>query len=328
MAHELAIDSLGAQMLYAGETPWHGLGTKIEKHVTSREALAICRADYAVKCGQLFTSKSVPVNAQYIYREDAEGVQTILGHHVGMDYTPLQNVDAFTWFDPFLESGMAAIEAAGVLRDGARVWVLARIEGDPLEILPGDVVVKRLLLSNDHSGMQAARVGLTPIRTICANTLAMAYADKRSQLLRVKHTRNIKDALAVVRETIDVVNNEFKATAEQYRRLTAMGVVEKDIEKYVKLVFAPGTAPDAPDEQLVGSSAGKRVWEQIKPLLEVGRGASIPGVRGTMWSAFNAVVEYVDHSRGRSREARLESQWFKDGAALTSRALKLALQAA
>jgi hypothetical protein len=35
MAHELEIRDGQACMMYAGETPWHKLGTKVEKEVTS-----------------------------------------------------------------------------------------------------------------------------------------------------------------------------------------------------------------------------------------------------------------------------------------------------
>lgn len=324
MAHELAFDTQGAQMLFAGETPWHKLGVKIDKAVTAEEALAICRADYTVYTGGLFTSKSVPVRAQYIYRLDAEGNQQVLGDHVGPDYTPLQNRDAFAWFNPFIEAGEAVIDTAGVMRDGARVWVLARINRKSMEILPGDEVVKYVLLSNSHDGMMAARVGYSGVRVVCANTLAMAIEDKASKLMRVKHTRNIKEAIVSIRETMNLADAAFEATAEQYRRLVKYQVVEADIKKYVQRVVAtPAQEKELEDE--LASGVGERVWEQIKPLLETGMGANIPGVRGTLWGAYNSVTEYLQHYRGKEAGNRLESTWFKDGAALNAKALKTAL---
>ena len=41
MAHELEIDGNGqAKMFFVGETPWHGLGKKLEAPPTVKEALS------------------------------------------------------------------------------------------------------------------------------------------------------------------------------------------------------------------------------------------------------------------------------------------------
>jgi hypothetical protein len=63
-------------------------------------------------------------------------------------------------------------------------------------------------------------VGFTPIRVVCANTLALAHADRAgSKLIRVRHTRRLADNLEALREVLDLADQEFTATAEQYRRL-------------------------------------------------------------------------------------------------------------
>ena len=42
---------------------------------------------------------------------------------------------------------------------------------DPLVIAAGDEIEKYILLSHSHDGSLAVRVGFTPIRVVCANTL-------------------------------------------------------------------------------------------------------------------------------------------------------------
>jgi hypothetical protein len=63
-------------------------------------------------------------------------------------------------------------------------------------------------------------------------------------------------------------------------------------------------------------------------LHEEGRGADLPGVRGTLWGAFNAVGEYLSYERGGSTDARLNSLWFGASARTNAGALEAALEMA
>src|SRR6185295_11897446 len=127
----------------------------------------------------------------------------------------------------------AQIETAGSLRQGKRVWVLAKINRDPLVIKGNDVVEKYVLLSNSHDGTLAVRVGFTPIRVVCNNTLSMAINSEASKLIRIKHTKNVVSNLESVQEIMNLADQEFQATAEQYRMLTRKDINSKDLEKYI-----------------------------------------------------------------------------------------------
>lgn len=48
MAHELHIQDGLASMMYVGETPWHELGTKLEKPATAAEAIEAANLDWRV----------------------------------------------------------------------------------------------------------------------------------------------------------------------------------------------------------------------------------------------------------------------------------------
>jgi phage/plasmid-like protein (TIGR03299 family) len=346
MAHEVE------NMLYVGATPWHSLGVKLDNPPTAAEAIKLAGLNWSVGLKALRTVDGESVDHRATYRL-SDG--RILGV-VGPDYHPIQNADAFDWFNPFLESGEASIETAGSLRDGKRVWVLAKLNRAPSVIVPGDEVNKFILLANSHDGTFAGRVGFTPIRVVCANTLSMATEEGVSQLLRVRHTKGAKKALDKIREIMNLANQSFEATAAQYRQLAAHQVEKGDLEKYVKLVFRPAVtakekahadaiasagvidasgdntlagllgapiADHSPDADEAKKERSSRVLESIQELFEGGVGNRIPGVSGSWWAAYNAVTEYTTHHRGRSDESRLQSM-FSDGAAINRRALTTA----
>jgi phage/plasmid-like protein (TIGR03299 family) len=335
MAHEVET------MFYVGEEPWHGLGHRFERSPgTVEEAISGAGLGWRVGMMPLETSARTPeqlaevlarhpeqgtaVEAFATYRSDTGAILGV----VGPDYTPLQNAAALGWFQPFLESGAAQFEAAGSLREGRRVWALARVmseTGRPevAEVSPGDAVALFILLSHGHDGTLAVRAGFTPIRVICANTERMARQHKDSKLIRLKHTRNVEATLKAVRETMDVGRAEFRATIEQYRALRRAGCNPADLAKYVVSVFEPGAGvSDAKKREKLE----QRKVEQIEPLFLHGRGAELAG--SSWFGAYNAVTEYLQHERGSDDARRLDSAWFGNGAELSGRAYELALRGA
>lgn len=237
---------------------------------------------------------------------------------VGPDWTPLQNVDAFRWFDPFVEKGLASYWTAGSLHRGEVVWVLAKLE-QGASIVENDSVAKFILLSNAHRGGTSARVGFCPIVVVCANTLQMAHEHAGSKLIRVRHTESVKENLEALRDIMNVANQEFEATAEQYRILALTDIVEADLKRFVRTTFF--------SEAVAGEEkVGTRILDAVLKLYEEGRGASERG--HNLWRAYQAVTEFLTWGRGRTPDSRLTSAWFGDSAKLNLRALKLALDLA
>lgn len=306
---------------YAGHTPWHGLGTPLADDDTVNWQMA-CR-----KAGLDWEAESVPLVTADDRHDQVSHVAVrrtkdnkVLGV-VGPRYTVLQNADAFDWFQPFLEAGEARLESAGALRGGSRVWVLAKLQRDPLVIAAGDEVEKYLLLSHSHDGSLAVRCGFCPIRVVCSNTLAMAHGSDASRLIRIRHTGDVLGNLMAVREVMDLADQEFRATGEQYKRLARTSINQADLRRYVRRVLRVEGEADP-------STRMSNIVEQIVGLAEAGRGNDHPSVRGTLWGGYNAVTEYLGYTRGRTQDNRLNSLWFGDSAGLNRHALDVALDLA
>jgi phage/plasmid-like protein (TIGR03299 family) len=305
------------QMMFVGETPWHGLGNKLDEAPTISEAITAAGLDWEVGLKDLFTQDGVPVPARATYRKSDESILGV----VGPRYTPLQNSDAFDWFQPFLDANECQLHTAGSLHSGQKVWVLAQLNRDNSEIVRGDEVSKFILLSNSHDGTTAIRVGYTPIRVVCANTMAMAHSKgSGSQLIRIRHTRSSQKNLEQVRDIMDNINVQFEATAEQFRFLASKNFNQGDIRRYVKVMLGiEGT----PDEDV--KTRTRNIMDEILTLVE-GPKQSATGVRGTWWAAYNGYNEYLNYNKGRTTDNRLDSLWFGQNANDNSKALTTALE--
>lgn len=307
MAHEIE------NMFFVGDAPWHGLGVQVNGSITAKDAIKQAGLDWQVKKVPLITGDgtNTPVDHVAIQRESDKSILGV----VGPRFEPLQNSEAFKFFDPFIDAGEASYETAGSLRQGKRIFILAALNRRTIEVKPGDEVKKYVLLSNSHDGTLAVRVGFTPIRVVCANTLKLAHENNASKLLRVRHTASMKVTLENIREIMNLADASFEATAEQYRKLANTSINTQDLENYVKVVF------NGRDSKQFETLKG-----EIVTLFENGKGSELS--RGTVWGAYNAVTEYLGYQAGRNQDNRLNSLWFGPNDSLNEiafiEALKLA----
>ena len=310
MAHEIET------MAYFGATPWHKLGTPLSTDdlYDWQSACVKSGLDWEAELVPLLTADTqAKVEHQAVRRKSDNRILGV----VGPKYHVLQNRAAFQWFQPFLDAKEAALHTAGSLSEGSRIWVLAKLNRDPLVIAAGDEVEKFVLLSHGHDGSLAVRVGFTPIRVVCANTLALAHRADASKLIRLKHTKDIHENLANVREVMNVANQEFEASAEQYKLLARKSINEADLRRYVKKVL-----------KVEGDKISTRMKNTIEEILgkcETGKGNDLPSVRGTLWTAYNGFNEWLAYDRGHNQQNRLNSLWFGDSANVNRFALETAL---
>ena len=306
------------KMMFVGATPWHGLGEKVDADITISEAIETSGLNWRVGLKNLQTVDGIPVPNRATYREDTGAVLGV----VGPRYTPLQNQAAFDWFQPFLDAGECQLHTAGSLHHGEKIWVLAQLNRENSEIVRGDEVSKFILLSNSHNGTTAIRVGYTPIRVVCANTLAFAHSASASKLIRIRHTRKSQTALDNLRDIMNNINAEFEATADQFRFLASKSYNQKDIERYVKTLLG---IEKTPTEDIKTRTAN--ILADVLARVE-GPRQSMSGVRGTWWAAYNGFNEYLNYEKGRNADNRIDSLWFGQNATANNRALDLAMELA
>lgn len=327
MSHEIENNNGQDCVFVVGQPAWHGLGAVLDGPPTVKEGIEAAGLNWKVSKRPMVVASSssegdqieIPNHVAIVRETDNK----VLGV-VGKDYSPLQNEDAFGWFQPFLDTGNATLESAGSLFGGRRIWVLAKIHGLAGEVISGDEIKSYILLSNGHDGTMSVKAGYTSVRVVCNNTLTMAHSDRNSsKLLKIRHKGNGQETLAKVQEIMDLQSRSFQATLEQYRALAACPISLATFKEYVRLIFAPkgGYDPNLDSEE----NERKILESKLTEIFDSGIGMDLPGVRGTAWAAYNAITEFLTHHRGRSQATRLNSLWWGDSSKLNIVALNAAV---
>lgn len=292
-------------MAYKGAMPWHKLGKVLTDSDSRSVELTIKAAglDWTVEKKTLQVSETGQmVNNLFAHVRNTDN--QILGYGTER-YNILQNLEAFQFFQPFLDMGGCEFETAGSLHDGSVIWVMAKLTGC-MEVAPNDEIIKYLLLSHSHNGKNSINVGETPVRVVCANTLAMAKANQTTWG-KVKHSKNMHTSLANARDALAAANVRFQEYLELYKKLAAAQCTQaKATEYFLKVMGKEG--------QVSGElpTRTKNKLERLHELMESGKGNTNPAIRGTFWTAYNAVTEYYSHEAGRNEENRYHSLWFGD----------------
>jgi len=321
MAHNLLIQNGQASMFYIEETPWHNLGTKLDKPATAQEAIEAAKLDWPViKLPLSAGSKHIPVPDKFaIVRKTGQLVQKsdpVLGV-VGKDYTPLQNRDAFRFFDPIVGQSAAVYHTAGALGLGERVWILAKLPGQ-IRVAKDDISEKYLLLSNSHDGKSSVQIKFTPVRVVCQNTLTIALGD--GQAYRVIHHADIRSKLESAHQMLGLINDQFDGMEETFQAMSRVKMDSNRLSEYLANVY-----PAVKEVEKMEVVKRDRGWSEF--FFDQGRGNRLPGVAGSLWAAFNGVTEWQDHRKSRQNESqRLQSAWFGGSYQTKARAYSLAYE--
>ena len=308
-------------MMYTGETPWHKLGVKLNNPATAAEAIAAAGLDWEVAQQDAYTLTrtgqfQVIEGKSAIVRQDTQQAFGVLSK----GYQPVQNTEAFQFFDEMIGLGEAIYHTAGSLNNGRRIWILAKLPED-IEVVPGDPINQYILLMNSHDGSLAMRVINTPIRVVCANTLTMAL--RATGGFYAKHTRNILTRASEARNLLNLANAYYDILGKQIDRLVHTRMTELETSNYVKSVyqFKEGKEYEKQDHRMI------RSYEATMNLLNHPTN-TLGGIQGTQYAAFNAVTYYIDHLRpvrgGNDEDGkRLDGSWFGHGATIRQRAYDL-----
>ena len=318
MPANITVNNGVAEMMTAdGRDAWHGLGARLSQVATAQEAIEAANMGWEVGMREVFIQTP---SGQFMEVTDKKAVTRMDNGKVfgvfSNQYTPLQNRDAFTFFDSVVGAGEAIYHTAGTLAGGSRIWILAKLPGD-LKLSATDVLERYILLANSHDGSLAVTMKPTTVRVVCNNTLSVALGGETNKLFRAVHTSSVMQRVNQARETLGLQEAYFANVMRGIERLADERMTQAAANEFLVELFGQEENPEA---------ISTRMQNQIDTVGNLFvKGTGNHGVN--RWDMLNAVTEFVDHKRTKDDDKRLDAAWFGGGKDLKQKAWNLLLPA-
>lgn len=316
-----------ANMAFAGQPGWHGLGTKVADDITPQDLMKVSGNDFMTKLFDMtaeFEGTQIKIGSKKALirlQPDTEFHGQLLTV-TGSDWKPLQNRAAFDFFDEFVKDGNMKMDTAGVIRPGNATdgtqqtwsWALAKTT-EAFECVPGDRVDSYFLFANPHVYGKAAIIQHTPTRVVCWNTLSYALGETVSNRVAVAHQREFDPEL--VKVALGISKLQLKEYKEQAQFLASKRFNDETIKEYFDAVW-PATSP-----KKIKTKESSTTSALFQAVMNTQPGAEF--AVGTWWQAVNATTYAIDHLLGRSQDNRVYNAWFGSNRGRKDKALSLAI---
>ncbi|HDR9149378.1 hypothetical protein WK24_29095 [Burkholderia vietnamiensis] len=306
-------------MAYVGQQPWHGLGNQLSPQQPIEVWAKQAGMNWQIEETEVrFVSGSAGSNLgsihsfpeqKVLYRSDTKAPLSV----VSSRYQVVQPREILEFYRDLTDVGGFELETAGVLKDGKKLWALART-GQSVSLKGKDQVNGYLLLATACDGTLATTAQFTSVRVVCNNTLAIALNDGAGAV-KVPH-RSQFDAQAVKRQ-LGIAISSWDGFMARMKALADCKVNDTAAEAFFRRVLTYPVSTGQP-VQATNDSAVKAVQSLYSGR---GMGATLASASGTAWGLLNSVTEFVDHQRrARSDDHRRDAAWFGTGAALKQKA--------
>lgn len=322
MAHEIEFVDGIAQMAYTGAVPWHGLGKQVPADLTPEQMLEAAGLNWEVQKFPTFAvldendpDSVIETGQSALVRMKDKKMLDV----VSDDWNPVQNAEAFDFFNEFVMAGDMEMHTAGSLKNGQIVWGLAKVK-ESFELFKGDQIDSYLLFSNFHKYGFSTDVRFTPIRVVCNNTLTLSLNSKVERMAKISHRKQF--VASDVKDMLGIATDKLQKYKEMAQFLGSKKAKTENIIEYFERIFplANATAED--------KAEGKRSKNANIALSIIDTQPGAEYAQGSWWQPFNAVTFMTDHVVGRSNDTRLQSAWYGYNKSLKTKALELAVEMA
>lgn len=329
MAHRLEINDDVTSFAFAGgrDDIWHRLGQQFDgRLMTAEQAMSLANMDR-----ELTTIKPDAPNGlewacqqpNFIVLEGKMGVSAdgnlfeippkivgVTGDSGAKGHTGLSVRDRFLIAEAatHVSEGAAVWSTAGYLRNATQGF--ACMEAPEILIDPdgiADRIRNYMTVTWSYDGTRSTELGLSQIRVVCANTLAVHDAEKDT-IIKVKHTANAKERMEIAADHWALAQNEAKALMLQGERMLAIANGRQLLTKIGEEIL--GYKVTADDTKRTATIRRNRMDELVRLYHAP---TNSPAVGDNAYAVYNTVVEYLDwfsHVKGEDKLAGLLANQF------------------
>lgn len=285
MAHNLETNGKNNKVSFAStEKAWHNLGQIVDGAMTSQEAIELANLDYTVELTPatfcIGKDKSIVIPDKFAtYRTDTNMPLGVVGNR----YTIVQNKDAFGFFDSIVGGNLAMFETAGVLGQGERIFVSAKMP-EVIQIKGTDDITEvYVLLTSSHDGSGSVIAAVTPVRVVCQNTLNAALKNTISRVA-IRHTTSASKKLENAHKLLGISHKYVTEVNEMFNSLATKTITDAKVRELVENLFK---------SEKEESTRIKNIREAVMTSYFSGVGQN--QIIGTAWGAYNGITHYLDH---------------------------------
>lgn len=252
-------------------------------------------------------------------------------------YTPVQNTEAFTFFDSAIGKDKAIWQTAGFFGNGERIFVSVKL---PKNIfVQGDPVENYLVFTTSHDGSSGVKILFTPIRVVCENTLNAAIATS-TNYVSFRHTKSVHSKIDIADEILGICKKKIDDVSETFQYLEKKKVTDIDVQKYfTDIILTSDEKTRLKDtghtikqlllkdgETIEDSGISTRKVNILSEMYDYYlTGVGQHDFRGTAWGAYNAVTGYYSNVANSDGYKRMDSILYGDKANKIELATNLAI---
>lgn len=232
-----------------------------------------------------------------VVRDDTSEILAV--HTKG--YTPIQyrEVTEMALEAVGLRPNDAALKYLGTINDGKQFYAtidLGSLVLDPSGI--ADKISKYLVAFASHDGTLPVMFAESNLRVLCSNQAPAIRAQGKAGAanFRVKHTKNMRERLAIAREALGIADAAAAAFLDTAEKMLSIKCSKSDVLRIAEQMWPlKGDSDRAKTVHTRRLATIESLW---------GNSTNSGAVGDNGWAAFNTFTEFLDHGRGTNADKR------------------------
>lgn len=295
---ETTVATMHGDAILSRRSAFHRLGTVTDNAMTAQEAIEKAHLNTTVTkqpCFAFVDGEYVEVEDKYVTGSYHPMKPELWRPHgvVGSQYEVIQNAEQFAVLDAIRDSSDAIYETAGSMNNGSRVFLTMKLP-ETLTFNGGeDVVDLYLFAQNSHDGSKAFTIAVTPIRLVCTNQITTILKTAK-RTFTMKHTKNVMTKVNEAREILGLTFTYVEEFEKEVEWLINRPMNDNQFHKFAR-TYAGIDLTNAKQKEA-------KAQQKVDTLMSLWTADTQLVAGRNQWSAYNAVVEYVDWYSGTRKQ--------------------------